>query len=276
MIRGEDPSAAGGEPGRLESRSWVRRCGRQAGEGHRHVQAAAREGREGRSRQPAGRSPTNSSSSTGSRRRCRPRPVNGPSPKPARRSVEPDGELSLRRPAHGRPEYDNAWGVRHIGAYPVHQAGITRRRASRSPSSTPASTTSTTLRRPSSSTRSSSATTRAATTSSTTTPTRWTTTATAPTSPGSSPRSTTAISSSASRPAVDLYALKVLGASGSGDYSGLIAALGWAVDHDIDVVNISLGGHDVSEALADGGHGRLRRGRHDRRGIRQRRSPSTT
>jgi subtilisin family serine protease len=50
-------------------------------------------------------------------------------------------------------------------------------------------------------------------------------------------------------PSVDLYALKVLGATGSGDYSGLIAALGWAVDHDMDVVNISLGGHDVSAAL---------------------------
>jgi subtilisin family serine protease len=50
-------------------------------------------------------------------------------------------------------------------------------------------------------------------------------------------------------PQVDLYALKVLGASGSGDYSGLIAALGWAVDHHIDVVNISLGGHDVSADL---------------------------
>jgi subtilisin family serine protease len=50
-------------------------------------------------------------------------------------------------------------------------------------------------------------------------------------------------------PGVQLYALKVLGATGSGDYSGLIAALGWAVDHDIDVVNISLGGHEVSAAL---------------------------
>ncbi len=50
-------------------------------------------------------------------------------------------------------------------------------------------------------------------------------------------------------PGVDLYALKVLSAAGEGDYSGLIAALGWAVDHDIDVVNMSLGGHEVSAAL---------------------------
>ena len=50
-------------------------------------------------------------------------------------------------------------------------------------------------------------------------------------------------------PKVDLYALKVLSAAGEGDYSGLIAALGWAVDHDMDVVNMSLGGHEVSAAL---------------------------
>ncbi|MFL5679682.1 MAG: Ig-like domain-containing protein [Chloroflexota bacterium] len=51
-------------------------------------------------------------------------------------------------------------------------------------------------------------------------------------------------------PAVDLYALKVLGASGEGDYSGLIAALDWAVQNHMDVVNMSLGGHEASAALA--------------------------
>jgi len=51
-------------------------------------------------------------------------------------------------------------------------------------------------------------------------------------------------------PGVDLYALKVLSATGEGEYSGLIAALGWAVDHDMDVVNMSLGGHEASDALA--------------------------
>ncbi len=50
-------------------------------------------------------------------------------------------------------------------------------------------------------------------------------------------------------PGVDLYALKVLAANGEGDYSGLIAALGWAVANDMDVVNMSLGGHEVSAAL---------------------------
>ena len=39
---------------------------------------------------------------------------------------------------------------------------------------------------------------------------------------------------------------------GSGDYSGLIAALGWAVDHDIDVVNMSLGGHERLGGAAGG------------------------
>ena len=50
-------------------------------------------------------------------------------------------------------------------------------------------------------------------------------------------------------PGVDLYALKILNSAGEGEYSGLIAALGWAVDNDMDVVNMSLGGHEVSAAL---------------------------
>jgi subtilisin family serine protease len=50
-------------------------------------------------------------------------------------------------------------------------------------------------------------------------------------------------------PEVELYGLKVLGANGSGEYSGLIAALEWAVANDMDVVNMSLGGHEVSTAL---------------------------
>ena len=51
-------------------------------------------------------------------------------------------------------------------------------------------------------------------------------------------------------PKVRLWGLKVLGTNGTGDYSGLIAALDWAATHGIEVVNISLGGHDVSAALA--------------------------
>jgi subtilisin family serine protease len=50
-------------------------------------------------------------------------------------------------------------------------------------------------------------------------------------------------------PQVDLYALKVLAADGSGYESDLILALQWAVDHDIDVVNMSLGTHENVPAL---------------------------
>ena len=52
-------------------------------------------------------------------------------------------------------------------------------------------------------------------------------------------------------PRVELYSLKVVDASGNGQYSSVIAALQWAVDHGIDVVNMSIGGHEVSQALAD-------------------------
>ena len=51
-------------------------------------------------------------------------------------------------------------------------------------------------------------------------------------------------------PAVDLFALKILDANGEGDVSNLILALQWALDNDIDLVNMSLGTHEVSPALA--------------------------
>ena len=51
-------------------------------------------------------------------------------------------------------------------------------------------------------------------------------------------------------PAVDLFALKILDANGEGDVSDLILALQWALDNDIDIVNMSLGTHEVSPALA--------------------------
>jgi subtilisin len=51
-------------------------------------------------------------------------------------------------------------------------------------------------------------------------------------------------------PAVDLYAVKILNANGEGDVSALILALQWALDNNIDVVNMSLGTHEVSAALA--------------------------
>jgi subtilisin family serine protease len=42
-------------------------------------------------------------------------------------------------------------------------------------------------------------------------------------------------------PKIDLYAIKVLNASGSGYLSDVIQGLGWAVEHGIQVVNMSLG-----------------------------------
>jgi len=50
-------------------------------------------------------------------------------------------------------------------------------------------------------------------------------------------------------PQVDLYALKILAADGSGYESDLILALQWAVDHGMDVVNMSLGTHENVPAL---------------------------
>ncbi|WP_160117562.1 S8 family serine peptidase, partial [Filibacter tadaridae] len=52
-------------------------------------------------------------------------------------------------------------------------------------------------------------------------------------------------------PKVDLYAYRVLGAYGSGATSGIIAAIDAAVEEDIDVINLSLGGGSNTET--DGG-----------------------
>ncbi len=48
-------------------------------------------------------------------------------------------------------------------------------------------------------------------------------------------------------PEVDLYAYRVLGAYGSGATSGIISAVEHAVNEDIDVINLSLGGGSNSE-----------------------------
>ena len=50
-------------------------------------------------------------------------------------------------------------------------------------------------------------------------------------------------------PGVDLYALKVIAADGTGYESDLIAALQWAIDHRIQVVNMSVGTHTVVPEL---------------------------
>ncbi|HET9346164.1 MAG TPA: Ig-like domain-containing protein, partial [Candidatus Limnocylindrales bacterium] len=50
-------------------------------------------------------------------------------------------------------------------------------------------------------------------------------------------------------PDVELYALKILNANGEGEESNLILALQWAIDNDIDVVNMSLGTHTNVAAM---------------------------
>lgn len=48
-------------------------------------------------------------------------------------------------------------------------------------------------------------------------------------------------------PDVELYAIKVLGGDGSGQFSWILAGLGWALENGMDVVSMSLGS-DVEEA----------------------------
>jgi len=56
-------------------------------------------------------------------------------------------------------------------------------------------------------------------------------------------------------PGIELYALKITDENGDGDYSHLIAALQWVVNYnathvdDIDVINMSVGAHAVSATL---------------------------
>ena len=52
-------------------------------------------------------------------------------------------------------------------------------------------------------------------------------------------------------PGVNIYALKVLGADGSGSYSDIISALQWAVENDMDVASMSLSGTLNLAALED-------------------------
>lgn len=50
-------------------------------------------------------------------------------------------------------------------------------------------------------------------------------------------------------PDVDLYAVKVLGADGSGTISGIAQGIEWTIDNDIDIANMSLGSSSGSSAL---------------------------
>ncbi|OZM58349.1 peptidase S8 [Lottiidibacillus patelloidae] len=50
-------------------------------------------------------------------------------------------------------------------------------------------------------------------------------------------------------PSVSLYAVKVLDGNGSGTYSGIIQGIEWAIDNNMDVINMSLGGDRGSTSL---------------------------
>ena len=171
-------------------------------------------------------------------------------------SIERDGRLELLDTPTGDLEYDNAWGVRHIGAYPVHQAGIRGQGVRVAVIDTGIDYV---HDRPSAQEPP----------------------VVDPEFNGTYQGGYDFVNNDADpmddnghgthvagilaadhngylvvgvAPGVKLWGLKVLGASGSGDYSGLIAALDWSVTNHMDVVNISLGGHDVSAALATAVH----------------------
>ncbi|TFD97069.1 S8 family serine peptidase [Jeotgalibacillus sp. R-1-5s-1] len=50
-------------------------------------------------------------------------------------------------------------------------------------------------------------------------------------------------------PNAELYALKVFDADGGGNISGLVHAIQWAIDHELDIINMSLGAQADSTAL---------------------------
>ncbi|OPL07636.1 MAG: hypothetical protein AVO33_04475, partial [delta proteobacterium ML8_F1] len=50
-------------------------------------------------------------------------------------------------------------------------------------------------------------------------------------------------------PEIGLYAIKVLNDSGNGSYSDIIEGIEWAIENDIHILNMSLGGQEYSDAL---------------------------
>lgn len=52
-------------------------------------------------------------------------------------------------------------------------------------------------------------------------------------------------------PQADLYAVKVLNNDGSGSYSGIAEGIEWAIQNDMDIINMSLGGSQSSSILED-------------------------
>lgn len=52
-------------------------------------------------------------------------------------------------------------------------------------------------------------------------------------------------------PEIDLYSVKVLDKNGEGKYSSIIDGLQWAIDNNINIVSMSLGGLEYSKILQD-------------------------
>ncbi|WP_036667073.1 S8 family serine peptidase [Paenibacillus sp. UNC217MF] len=50
-------------------------------------------------------------------------------------------------------------------------------------------------------------------------------------------------------PEAELYAIKVLNSSGRGSYSQVIQGIEWAIEHDMNIINMSFGGMEYSKAL---------------------------
>jgi len=50
-------------------------------------------------------------------------------------------------------------------------------------------------------------------------------------------------------PSAEIYAVKILNQNGGGNYSNVIAALEWAIDNNINIINMSLGGNADNMAL---------------------------
>ncbi|GEN46324.1 S8 family peptidase [Alkalibacillus haloalkaliphilus] len=52
-------------------------------------------------------------------------------------------------------------------------------------------------------------------------------------------------------PETDVYAVKVLDNNGSGSYAGIAEGIEWAIQNDMDIINMSLGGSQSSDILED-------------------------
>ncbi|WP_439646643.1 S8 family peptidase [Piscibacillus salipiscarius] len=52
-------------------------------------------------------------------------------------------------------------------------------------------------------------------------------------------------------PSANLYAVKVLDGNGSGSYAGIAEGIEWAIQNNMDIINMSLGGSQSSSILKD-------------------------